>query len=1005
MHDPNTVVIKKSLNITVSHKVVKTNLSFLQPYFTEIEPYYSEKKPNPHKGVVSYYGVNDLLKRLNTYISNNKKFDAPAILKGTYKGGTSGQYCTNAAPFLFFDVDVKGEENKPLQDSFKNAAVFDELQKIALLVWRSNSQKGMAGILYVPMLANVSKTETTLHNKIGNAFTNYLSNYLLNVGYEVRFDTAQNKFRQVRFLAQQNETRELNQEPYTFNYELEELEGTTYNNVRQYQFETPKAIQGSIKQQFNFDNPIDDVILNSGFTQVSGTNRYKHFNTTSSSSGSTDPISNIFFNHSSSFSNRKVFDPFGLVLYTQYDNDCKAFLDVLKQQGYCEKEPQQNIVTESLKHLKKPNITDKEVFTALFDLRNLSVGQKLTIIKENCRTEKDRQLYCDYLKCKNLVINYDAHFEIEKYVSEALKDILSLTDFKKKVILRAETGTGKTTSFLMDFQKHRPNARCLILAPLTVIVEQSASDYSNIVALTGNSQPLEHTKAKTAPLVFATYEQGIKHLENKNNFDLIVIDEVHNLFTGNSYKRETITKLTALLEHKKVIGLTGTPNNLFFDVDYSLVSVSKKQQRPVNIIQRVDNRNAAKVIIQHLDHVVGKAIFRLNSTDTLQEIKAELVRTKKYKDNEILVLFSSRRIKKSDEYAEIINTSKFPIEIKVVLTTGLIDEGINISQLGYTDVVFIETEYTPHPEPLKQFFARFRNIDENRKNFHYFKKKKNQEPTYWNEKKDFTKKLEVLKQNSINDLNTYNDVTNDNNFYYGNRKINTYYLAYEVYVKFLSFFNQYEFNYYLKHNFNLNIEVDNSYTAALIDTKDITESKSLVRIKIAKHLFYDWENTEIAVSRITTDKALKKEIEDIGQPIENNTLDFVQTNIKTFERYCNYYYLLLKNGEAQPIQYLTDGVKLFDPRNINRSLKLKETIKLIEQPKSKRDLVNQKKMVTFISKIKNTRKLDSNTLFQLWNEQKVTNNNSYHNKHLIDIIEHYTKWGYDPKNCIFQIKE
>jgi hypothetical protein len=37
MYDPNTVVVKKSLIITVSHKVVKTNLSFLQPYFTEID--------------------------------------------------------------------------------------------------------------------------------------------------------------------------------------------------------------------------------------------------------------------------------------------------------------------------------------------------------------------------------------------------------------------------------------------------------------------------------------------------------------------------------------------------------------------------------------------------------------------------------------------------------------------------------------------------------------------------------------------------------------------------------------------------------------------------------------------------------------------------------------------------------------------------------------------------------------------------------------------------------
>ncbi|MBM1106041.1 DEAD/DEAH box helicase family protein [Aurantibacter crassamenti] len=1005
MSDPNTVVLKKSLNITVSHKVVKTNLSFLQPYFTEIEPYYTDRKPNAHKGVISYYGLNGLLNRLNTYISTNKKFDAPPILKGIYKGGTSGQYCTMSAPFLFFDIDVKNEENKPLQDAYTNAAVFDELQKVALLVWRSNSQKGIAGILHVPMLGNVNKTETALHNKIGNAITNYLSNYLLKMGYAVVFDVAQNKFRQIRFLAEQKEVRTYNSNPYTFDYAIQELEATTYNNIKNYVFESPTAVHGSIKQQFNFNNPIDNIILSCGFSKVNGAKRYKHFNTTSSSSGSTDPKKNIFYNHSSSFSNRKVFDPFSLVLYTKYDNDFNAFLSDLKQQGYKEQKPQQSIVKDALKRLKNPNITDKEIFAALFDLINLPTPEKLDLIKENCRTAKDRLMYCSYLKSKNLLINYDAYFEIENYVSEVLEKVLNIADKKKKVILRAETGTGKTTSFLLDFKKHRPNARCLILAPLTVIVEQSAYDYKNIVALTGKSEPLEHTKAKTEQLVFATYEQGTKHLVNGNKFDFIVIDEVHNLFLSNSYKRTTINELTALLEYKKVIGLTGTPNNLFTDVGYSLVSVTKKQQRPVEIVQRVDNRRPEKIVLQHLENVKGKVIFRVNSTQTIQEIKTELIKNKKFIENEILVLYSSQRIKKSSQYTEIINTSKFTDSIKIVLTTGLIDEGININQLGFTDVVFIETEFTPSPEPLKQFFARFRNADTNRKNYHYYKKTNKQESKYWNEKKDYSQKLEILKNNNINDFNTYNDLTNDNNFYYSNRKINTYYLGYEVYTKFVSLFTHYEFNYYLTNNYNLKINIDSKYLLSTIDTSDIAQSKKEVKKNIAEQLYNNWENIEVGVKRITTDKQLKKIIEDIGQPIENELLDFVQTNIKTLERYCRYYYQLLSTGKTDPLEYLTDGKKLNDPRNINRVIKLFETINLIEQPKTKRDKTNQKKILSFIQDINIVKNLDTGLMFKLWNKYKITNNSSYKDKHLHDLISHYTKWKFDNKNQRFKFKE
>ena len=1005
MHDLNTVVVKKSLKITVVHKVVNTNLSFLQPYFTEIEPYYSDKKPNMHRGVLSYHGLNGLLKRLNTYISSNKKFDAPAILKGIYKGGTNGHYCNDAAPFLFFDVDVKKDENRPLQDAYVNAEVFEQLQKVALLVWRSNSQKGMAGILYVPQFQSIDKTETAKHLKIGNAITGYLSKYLLQLGFSVSFDTAQNKFRQIRFLAEQRQQRTFNERPYTFNYEIQEMEAPAFNGVRQYQFENPKAVNGSIRQQFNTDNPIDQVILNCGFTEVDGTNRYKHSNTTSSSSGNTDPIQNIFFNYSSSFSNKKAFYPFELVLWTQYDNDKKAFLRDLKQKGYSIKKPQQNIVKDSLKKLIKPNLTDKEIFAACYDLRNLPIDEKIALINENCKSEKDRQLYCTYLKCKNLEIGYDAHFKIEKYVSEVLGDVLNIADTKKKVILRAETGTGKTTSVLRDFLKHRPNERCLLLVPLTVIVEQSANDYKDIIGLTGKSSPLDHTKAKTAKLVIATYEQGIKHLQQPNNFDYVVIDEVHNILLGNNYKRETITQLTALLEYKKVIGLTGTPNNLFKEIGYSLLSVSKKVKKPVEIIQRVDNRNPAKIVIQHLQSVRGKCIFRLNDTKTINELQKELIKTRQYRNNEILVLYSSHKIKNSNEYLQIINKSQFPDEIKIVLTTALIDEGINIEQLGFTDVIFIETEYSPNPEPLKQFFARFRNTDPSRKNYHYFKKKNSQEPIYWNEKKDFAQRLEILTKNTIDDLNSYKDLTNDNNFYYDNLIINKYYLAHEVHNKFLSFFNHYEFNYYLTKNFNIEIKVDDSYTLSSIDISEISKSLKNEKQRIAEHIYNNWEQTETAISRITTDKKLKKVIEDIGQPVDNNIMDFVQVNVKTFERYCRYYYQLLETGQTDPLNYLTDGVKLKDPRKINRDIKLYETINLIERPKTKRDVTNQAKLLSFLSDIENNKKLDLDTMTRLWNKQKVTNNNSFKNKHLIDLVSHYTQFDFDTKNNRFFYKD
>lgn len=1005
MSEPNTVVVKKSLNISVKHKAASTSLSFLQPYFTEIETYYSESKPKPHKGVLNYYSLTDLQTRLNTYISTKQKFEAPAILKGLYQGGTSGQYCVTSSPFLFFDVDVKGEENKTLQDSFINARAFEELKRLAVIVWRSNSQKGIAGILYVPQLEQIGKSETRKHLKIGNAITKHLSAHLANKGLAVSFDVAQNKFRQVRFLAQQREPRELNKEPFTFTYEIEEVDIQSYNGIKQYQFSEPRAVEGSIRDQFNNNNSIDEVMLSCGFKSVQGANRYKHYSTSSTSSGHTDPAKNIFFNHSGSFSHLRVFDPFGLVCYTQHNNDKKVFKEYLKGIGYVHQQPQQITVAKTHEELEKPRLTDKEIFTALFDLRNLPLSEKLELIAERCRNSRERQLYRSYLKVKNLEINYAHHLKIDKYVSEVLAEVLNIADKKGKIILRAETGAGKTSGILRDFKKHRTNARCLILAPLTVIVEQSSSDYDSVIGLTGSSEPIEHSKAKSAQLVFATYEQGAKHLEAGNTFDYVVIDEVHNLFLGNGYKREAIAKLTSLLDDQKVIGLTGTPNNLFNTIGFSLVSVARKEEQRVKILQRIDNREPAKILIQHLDSVTGKAIFRVNSTQTLQEIKTELTTKKGFKDDEVLVLYSSRKVKSGKDYEQIVNNSAFLESVKIVLTTGLIDEGINLKQYGFSDVVFIETEYSPNPEPLKQFFARFRNKDGARINYHYFKKKKNQEPVYWNEAKDYNERLKILKGNKLEDFSSYRALTNDNYFYYEDKSINTYYLAYEVYTKFLTFFNHYEFNYYLETNYNLSISVDELYAQSCVDVADITDRKKAIKKEIAKQLHNNFESLEIAVRRITVDRKLKKRIEDLGQPIEPSLMNFVQANIKKLETYCGYYYQILDAGEPEPLQFLSDGQKIQDPRKVSRIVRLYDTVNLIGSPKTKRDEINRKKMLAFIEDVRKAKDLDTGLMLRLWKKQRITNQSSYRNKHLQDIITHYSRFEYDTKNQRYFYKE
>ena len=97
----NEVVPRTNIRITVDMKEREKPLPLNKEYFTEIKVYYSDEKLDPSKGIIAHYSLKQLLERLNSVNSNNKKDSDPAILKGIFNGGTKGMFCDIPAPFLF----------------------------------------------------------------------------------------------------------------------------------------------------------------------------------------------------------------------------------------------------------------------------------------------------------------------------------------------------------------------------------------------------------------------------------------------------------------------------------------------------------------------------------------------------------------------------------------------------------------------------------------------------------------------------------------------------------------------------------------------------------------------------------------------------------------------------------------------------------------------------------------------------------------------------------------
>ena len=987
MSDSNKVVQIKDYKVGITHHNDNLSLVLDTSYFSEINNYYCNTKKEGEP-VKQHLTLNGLLERLNTIKHKLSKNKSISILKGLYQDGTSGGFCYESVPFLFFDIDVKKGENEHLLDSYANSKVFTKLLDIGVLVWRSDSGKGMAGVLYIPQLKDIGNIDRTKHLAIGNAITDYLTKTLK---VNAKFDKAQNKFRQVRYLAHQQEKIRLNINPYVFQFEVSEILKTSNSGVKQFRYEDNRTPFGSIEYQFNQDNDINTALIYNGFIQTSLL-RYKHTRTNSKNTG--EVANNLFFNYSSSFSSYTVFNPYRLYLTEQYNGDKFQFHNDLKNKGYYIKKPQESVFKTAEKILKVfTEDREKQIFEACFDLVNATYIEKLCFVKENVATFEEEKLFYDYLKIKQLHIPYDESLPIKGYVSEKIESILDSADIDKKIIASAETGTGKTTAFVKEFHKHRPSKRLIILAPLTAIVDQIKAENDTVISLTGKSSPSDHTKAKTASLVVATYEQGYKHLKDHNTFDYVVIDEVHNLITANSYKSETITNLTYVLESYRVIGLTGTVNILFKAIGYKLINIKKESQIKVDVNFIIDNRPPLKIALQHLKNVQGKCILRVNSRSVAKDIVIELIELGTYTEDEILTLNSDNNIKNSKDYKNLISEGEFDKKKRLVLTTSIIDEGLSIEQEGFTDVVFIETEYNPMAESLKQFYARFRNIDPNRKNYFYYRETNNQTIINYDPLYDFDKtKKKLIEDAETFDVNETDkkDISNTKYLYYDNRTVNDYRLAYDTSSSFFKKLTTEEYKYFLEINYNINFFVNNEYKKTHIDT---TKSKE-VRDKNKKIIATSWLNQkdEIldALYDLTDDLEIKKTIAFMGMKPSDDIYELVSGNIKFFGKLQSSGSTLEMLGVKNVDDILINQQKMIpnNQQSINREIKLYQNLDTINNSQTKTDKINKNKMLAFIKAAGDIKNHKKGAILRLWNKQRSASKNfSYYN--LIDLIEYF----------------
>lgn len=977
--------------------------------FSRIDTYYSNTKKNrANSGIFGYYNITELLHFINSH-KGTKKDDA-AFLKGIYKEGTSAAYAERSTDYLFFDIDIKPTENKELwQDAYMQARLLGLLEEFAVFVGRSNSGVGMFGAFAVKGFSSIS--DTYEHRLIAEAVYATIEELALKQGIVVKFDIAQGKFRQVRYIAEQKIPVALNENCKGFKFNLTRKEAELITGVKDFKYAQGSAPEGSARDAFNAANPLEQQLASAGLSLVSN-NRYKYSGSKSSTSG--EFKDGKYFNNSTTFSSTSIFDSFAMVAKSKNFSLAEMY-KYINELGYRDKE----VDLKAVKALVKPKLSHDEIFKICFPFAYKTSTEKREFLNSLDVPPDEVAIYKAYLKLKNLSIQYDETLKVKKWVSEEIDTILQRAAVKKKLIVVAETGTGKSTAFMREFTRVCPEGRLLFVVPLTAIADQLAKADDSIVKLIGGATAQMIQLAKQAKIVVATHEQAMKLLKDCDTFTHVVRDEIHSDIAGSSFKKSIELFTFELLKHDVIeIGLTGTASNIFREkgLEFYIVKIDAGKEA-TEITQYTDNRDSLKALLQRVRHLPkgSKALIRINSKDNILESQ-RIFLSQGFKDNEVVILDGSKERKKSADFKLLVEQSKFRADVKLVITTSVIDEGVSIINSDWHTYAFIENDYHPMPAPLKQGTNRFRN---NVENIYHIRKSAKEQPyreytSFYDE--DYEIVLQEREDNENYNRSTYTSPLSNDKYKYEDGSPNPYALALKSERDEAAKLNNEEFNQYLELNYNVKIFVDENYVEEDVEVSKLsTKERGILRTAA----FKDYEqDIKTAVLRLTSDKVLQQSLamEDVKvfEYLLPERVDFVKDNLSFYEGV--YRNILALDKIIEPVEAInqflykdndTTGV-LDSYQYVNQKVKSLNQIRQIEMPKAKhkQDREHREKLINFIEAIDDFEKPPTGLAVKaLVRKLKVVHSQAISNRTLQDLITIKSRFMYDSNKTRYIDKE
>jgi hypothetical protein len=312
-------------------------------------------------------------------------------------------------------------------------------------------------------------------------------------------------------------------------------------------------------------------------------------------------------------------------------------------------------------------------------------------------------------------------YRVKKHCTEKLEAVMKAIEKHREITIVADTGTGKTR-LAVEVCKLLNTTRgykCAIIVPTRLQAEQLSRETGLPCWVSGDGD-IELQIAYDKGIVILTLSGFVNVMPEHQKFDFGIYDEAHHIIThyDANFKAELIQSFQKM-KPAQMLYLTGTPQvqylNLIKMPVIELLSAVRKRY-----LYNAFSFRELNEVIEQIPIPENCTIIMGNSKKEIKKLEAIILgRYPDLTENQIGILHSDVRDVASDSdlfqsrviYESIAHTGTIPEQVKFLLCTSILEEGINITnKVDSIHIIDSPSQYSS--TRVIQASARYRNCDD-----------------------------------------------------------------------------------------------------------------------------------------------------------------------------------------------------------------------------------------------------------------------------------------------------